>query len=67
MQNGLGITLKGSVILKVKIVKGQKIHSSMLKSFVEINFEISGVYKAQCAEENSPLNFTEQFCKMLIA
>ena len=29
----------------------------MLKSFVEIKFEISSIYKAQCAEENSPLKF----------
>ena len=39
----------------------------MLKSFVEIKFQICSIYKAQCAEENSPLKFTEQFCKMLIA
>ena len=49
----------------------------MLKSFVEIKFEICSIYKAQCVEENSPLKFaelhtgirgrsTEQFCKMLI-
>ena len=60
-----------------------KIQESMLKSFVEIEFEICSIYKAQCAEENSPLKFTqlfqetrdtrirgrmtEQFCKMLIA
>ena len=39
----------------------------MLKSVVEIEFEICSIYKAQCAEENCPLKFTEQFCKMLIA
>ena len=39
----------------------------MLKSFVEIKFKICSIYKAQCAEENSPLKFTEHFCKMLIA
>ena len=26
----------------------------MLKSFVEIKFQICSIYKAQCAEENSP-------------
>ena len=39
----------------------------MLKSFVEIKFEICSIYKAQCAVENSPLKFTESFCKMRIA
>ena len=39
----------------------------MLKILVEIKFEICITYKVQCAEENSPLKFTEQFCKMLIA
>ena len=39
----------------------------MLKSFVEIKFEICSIYKAQRAKENSPLKFTEQFCRMLIA
>ena len=39
----------------------------MLKSFVEIKFKISSIYKVQCAEENSPLKFRGQFCKMLIA
>ena len=33
----------------------------MLKSFVEINFEICSIYEAQCVEENIPLNFTELF------
>ena len=33
----------------------------MVKSFVEITFEICGIYKAQCAEENSPLKFTKLF------
>ena len=33
----------------------------MLKSFVEIKFEICSIYKAQCVEENSPLKFTEVF------
>ena len=33
----------------------------MLKSFVEIKFEICSIYKAQCVEENIPLNFTELF------
>ena len=36
----------------------------MLKSFVEIKFEICSIYKAQCAEESSPLKFTELFQKM---
>ena len=73
MQNGFGITLKSSVIFEVKVVvKGfdnyyRKIYESMLKSFVEIKFEICSIDKAQCAEENGPLKFTEQFCKMLIA
>ena len=39
----------------------------MLKSFIEMKFEICSIYKAQCAEENSPLKYTEQLCKMLIA
>ena len=39
----------------------------MLKSFVEIKFEICSINKAQCVEGNSPLKFTEQFCKVLIA
>ena len=33
----------------------------MLESFVEIKFEICSIYKAQYAEENSPLKFTELF------
>ena len=33
----------------------------MLNSFVEIKFEIYNIYKAQCAEENSPLKITELF------
>ena len=33
----------------------------MLKSFVEIKFEICSIYKAQCAEENSPLNKNFQY------
>ena len=33
----------------------------MLKSFVEIKFEICSAYKAQFAEENSALKFTELF------
>ena len=33
----------------------------MLKSFVELKFVICSVYKAQCAEENSRLKFTELF------
>ena len=33
----------------------------MLKSFVEIKFEICSIYKIQYAEENSPLKFTELF------
>ena len=46
------------------VVKGfnnyyRKNHESMLKSFVEIKFEICSIYKAQYAEENSPLKFTE--------
>ena len=36
----------------------------MLKSFVEIKFEICGICKAQCAEENSQLKFTELLQKM---
>ena len=36
----------------------------MLQSFVEIKFEICSTYKAQCAEENSPLKFTELFQEM---
>ena len=36
----------------------------MLKSFVEIKFEICRIYKTQCAEENSPLKFTELFQEM---
>ena len=39
-------------------------HESMLKSFVEIKFKICGIYKAQCAEENNPLKFTELFQEM---
>ena len=31
----------------------------MLKNFVEIKLEICSIYKAQCAEENSLLRFTE--------
>ena len=37
----------------------------MLKSFVEIKFEIYNIYKPQCAEENSPLKFPELFREML--
>ena len=37
----------------------------MLKSFVEIKFEICSIYKAHCAEENSPLNFIELFQEAL--
>ena len=33
----------------------------MLNSFVEIKSEIYSIWKAQCAEENSPLKFTELF------
>ena len=33
----------------------------MLKSFVEITFEICSINKAQCAEENNQLKFTELF------
>ena len=33
----------------------------MLKIFVEIEFETCSIYKAQYAEENSPLKFTELF------
>ena len=33
----------------------------MLKNFVDIKFEICSIYKAQSAEENSPLKFTELF------
>ena len=39
----------------------------MMKSFVEFKFEICIIYKAQCAEENSPFKSTEQLCKMLMA
>ena len=39
----------------------------MLKHFTQIKFEICSIYNRQCVEENSPLKFTEQFCKMLIA
>ena len=54
------------------VVKGfnnyyRNMHENMLKSFVSIKSEICSIYKAQHAEENSPLQFTEQFCKMLIA
>ena len=45
----------------------EKNHESMLESFVKIKFEICSICKAQCAKYNSPLKFTEQFCKMLIA
>ena len=31
----------------------------MLKNFVEIKLEICSIYKAQCAEENNLLKFTE--------
>ena len=33
----------------------------MLKSFVEIKFEIRSIYKAQCVDKNSPLKFIELF------
>ena len=33
----------------------------MLKSFIEIKLEICSIYKAQYAEENNPLKFTELF------
>ena len=72
MQNSVGITLKISVILKVKVLVKRfnnyykKIYESMLKSFVEIEFEICNIYKAQCPEENSLFKFTEQFCKIFI-
>ena len=38
----------------------------MLESFVENKFEIRSIYETQYTEENSPLKFTEQICKMLI-
>ena len=34
---------------------------AMLKSFVGIKFKLSCIYEAQCADENSPLRFTELF------
>ena len=46
------------------IIITRKIHESTLKSFVEINFEICSIYKAQCAEENSAFKFTELFQEM---
>ena len=71
MQNGLGVTLKSSVIFKMSksswkgsIIITEKIHESKLKSFVKIEFEIFSIYKAQCAEENSLLKFTELFQEM---
>ena len=75
MQNGLGLTLNSSVIFKVKfVVEGlviitEKIHKSILKSFVEIKFEICRIYKAQCGKEKTPVKFTKQLIisKMLIA
>ena len=39
----------------------EKIYESMLRSFVKIKFEICSIYKAQCAEENSSLKFTDLF------
>ena len=33
----------------------------MLNRFVEIKLEIYSIYRAQCAEESSPLKFTELF------
>ena len=43
------------------IIITEKIHESMLKTFIEIKLEICSIYKAQYAEENNPLKFTELF------
>ena len=52
MQNSLGITLKSFVIFKVKVVVNEfsnyyrKVHEIMLKTFVQIKFEICSIYEA---------------------
>ena len=57
MQNGLGISVKSFVIFKVNVVVKKfsiycrKIHDSMLKSFVEIEFEICIIYEAEYAKK----------------
>ena len=64
MHNSLGVYLKRFVIFQVTAVVKyfskyyRKIHESMLKSFVEIWFEICSIYEAQWAEEKSLLKFT---------
>ena len=73
MQNGLGMTVKSSLIFRlqnfVKVLNNyyRKNARKYAEKFRKIKFEICSIYKAQCAEESSLLKFTEQFCKVLFA
>ena len=49
------------VVVKCSIIITEAINEIVLKSIVEIKFEICSIYKAQCVEENSPLKLTELF------
>ena len=49
------------VVIKSSIIITETIHEKHAEKFRKNKFEICSIYKAQCAEENSPLKFTKLF------